>query len=64
MRNLKKISRKELRWVFGGNNANNSLQDSNGSTGKAYMCCNRKGCSACVPNSEPRCIAGAWAVEC
>lgn len=61
MKNLKKLSRAQLKNVFGGNDG---LNDGLAREGNDYMCCNRAGCSVCVTNASPSCVAGAWAVPC
>jgi len=57
MKNLKKLSRNELKNINGGR-----VED--GSSGASYMCCNHSGCSACIGNAIPACVAGAWPVPC
>lgn len=59
MKNLKKLSRKSLKNIFGGDDF-----ESIASQGKSYMCCNNGGCSICVKDASPACIAGAWPVPC
>ncbi|WP_312391185.1 hypothetical protein [Chryseobacterium sp.] len=57
---VKPLSRSELKSVFGeGRPTSPSIGG-----GGDYMCCNNHGCSACVTNAIPACVAGAWPVGC
>ena len=61
MKNLKKLSRESLKNISGGFGED---FESIAPEGKSYMCCNNGGCSICVSNALPACIAGAWPVPC
>jgi len=56
MKNLKKLSRNELKTIAGGKEISEA--------GANYMCCNRGGCSECIINAIPACVEGAWPVPC
>lgn len=70
MKNLKKLSRQNLKDVFGGllnPNNNNIYAVGDDSEGRYYKCCsnNSEACSSCVYiKGNPVCSTGSYAVAC
>ncbi|KFF11332.1 hypothetical protein IW15_16430 [Chryseobacterium soli] len=67
MKNLKKLSRSQLKNLSGGEIINGGPRAGLEGQGGNYKCCsnNSDACSACVHiNSNPVCSTGSYAVAC
>jgi len=70
MKNLKKLSRQDLKDIFGGKlnpYSNDVYASGDESEGKYYKCCsnNSDACNSCVYiKGNPVCITGSYPVAC